>query len=116
MERRLQAVDACVKGGTLVKFVLGRRQRHERFFRAELLKGSREATIVWGGGSKRGRLLRVDEKAGSGLQREQRLSEEEVGRCFQVVIEGKALALMAASPREKLQWIEGLTAIVQGKM
>jgi hypothetical protein len=112
LEQRLASAGAVTKGGTLVKFVLGRRKRHERFVQA---KGTgKEATLSWRGGA-----ARILKTSGGGtwergLQREQRLSEEELRRCFQVVLDGKVLALMAASTAEKAMWVEGLNALVEG--
>ena len=76
LEQRLASAGAVTKGGTLVKFVLGRRKRHERFVQA---KGTgKEATLSWRGGA-----ARILKTSGGGtwergLQREQRLSEEEL--------------------------------------
>ena len=117
MEAQLNAVAWVTKGGTLTKFVIGRRRRHERFFRAE---GTGSACHVrWGGvggggGGAAHRLIRCDPQPGVGLQREQRLDDDEHARCFQLVLDGKVVAVMAASKKEKQLWVEGLNAIAAG--
>ena len=60
------------------------------------------------------RIVKVDADVGKGLQREQRLSEAETTRCFQVVLEGKVVALMAPDVAAKKSWVVGLGAIAGG--
>ena len=118
LEDRLAAAAACVKGSALIKFVLGRRKRHERFFRVENVVHltSAQAVLRWGSGGHSGRLLRAEESVGPGLQREQRLSNEELARCFQVVLDGKVLAVMAPEKRVKDVWVSGLNALAAGEL
>lgn len=117
MEAQLNAVAWVTKGGTLTKFVLGRRRRHERFFQVH---GTGTACHVrWsgmggGGGGGSHRLIRAEPSAGVGLQREQRLEDEEVLRCFQLHVEGKVVAVMASSRKEKQLWVEGVNAVATG--
>ena len=108
--RPICGLQCVARGGNLIKFVLGKRRRHERFVRVEGTGAS--AHVVWG--AHRARLLRVDANVGASLQREQRLSADEVSRAFFVVCESKVLALMAASMHEKTQWVDGFTAVAQG--
>ena len=112
---RILAAAACVKGANLVKFVIGRRRRHERYFRVEGVGLNSVPALRWGAGSSHcGRILHAEDKCVPGLQREQRLVEEEIGRCFQVVLDGKVLALMAPSRRDKQLWVAGLNAVAGG--
>lgn len=113
LESRLAAAGMVVRGGALVKFVLGRRQRHERFFRVE--GTGMAAKLIWGASrDKSGRLLKASGVVAPTIRKEQRLSEDEFGRCFQVVLDGKVLAVMAPTKQEKLMWVNGLNAIVEG--
>ena len=70
--------------------------------------------LCWGGSSHKGRVRYAEDKVAPGLQREQRLNEEELTRCFQVILEAKPLALMAPSRQDKLVWVAGLNAIATG--
>jgi len=108
---RIHAAGVVVKGGNMIKFVLGRRKQHNRFFKVQ--GTGMQARLVWTGGH-RGRLLKAQATTPTGLQREQRLEDEELQRCFTVVLEGKVLALMAESREEKQQWVDGLNAIAEG--
>ena len=48
LDEKLASAQVCVKGGALIKFVIGRRRRHERFFKVE---GVGAAPILkWAGG------------------------------------------------------------------
>ena len=111
VDEKLAATQVCVKGGALVKFVLGRRRRHERFFKVE---GVGETPILKWSGGKSGRIAKVESEVGKGLQREQRLSDAEMGRCFQVVLDGKVVVLMAPDVQTKKTWVVGLTAARDG--
>ena len=48
------------------------------------------------------------------LQREQRLTDEEAGRCFQVVLTHRTVFLLAGSLDEKRLWLGGINAILSG--
>ena len=112
MEGRLNAAANVCKGGTLTKFVIGRRRRHDRFFRVE--GTGTLCRLVWSGNAHR--VVRADALPGPGLQREQRLSDDELSRCFQLLLDGKIVALMAASRQEKQMWVDGINTVagVQG--
>jgi hypothetical protein len=88
---RIHAAGTVLKGASLVKFVLGRRKQHSRFFKVD--GTGKSARLQWGDGGHRGRLLKAQAAPPAGLQREQRLSDDELARCFSVVLEGKVLAL-----------------------
>lgn len=103
-------VPRQVKGAHLIKFVLGRRRQHPRFFK--VTGTGMVARLTWG--SHGGRLLKAEGTTPQGLQREQRLAATELARCFTVVLEGKVLALMAESQKEKQVWVDGLNAITAG--
>ena len=112
MEGRLNAATNVCKGGTLVKFVIGRRRRHERFFHVE--GTGMECRLVWSGNAHR--IVRAAALPGPGLQHEQRLSNDELSRCFQLLLDGKIVALMAGSRQEKQMWVDGINTVtgVQG--
>jgi len=73
------------------------------------------AKLIWGASrDKSGRLLKASGVVAPTIRKEQRLSEDEFGRCFQVVLDGKVLAVMAPTKQEKQMWVDGLNAIVEG--
>ena len=111
LEEKIIAAAMCVKGAALTKFVIGRRKRHERHVRVTGV--GKSAMLKWGDNNS-GRLLRAEESLTLGQRREQRLSDEEFSRCFQVVLDGKVVALMAETRNDKLKWVAGLNAIVAG--
>ena len=115
MDARLRAAAFVVSGGWLIKFVAGKRLRHSRFVR---MLGS-SGTIVWG--TQSGRVEhadptpRPDLKDGAArLQKEQRLTDEELRRCFQVVLDNRTLLMMAASVDDKQMWVAGINAVLSG--
>ena len=76
-------------------------------------------TIVWG--TQSGRVEhadptpRPDLKDGAArLQKEQRLTDEELRRCFQVVLDNRTLLMMAASVDDKQMWVAGVNAVLSG--
>ena len=115
MDARLRAAAFVVSGGWLNQFVAGKRLRHSRFVR---MLGS-SGTIVWG--TQSGRVEhadltpRPDLKDGAArLQKEQRLTDEELRRCFQVVLDNRTLLMMAASVDDKQMWVAGINAVLSG--
>jgi len=109
-EARINAAGAVVKGATLTKFVLGRRKQHSRFFQVQ--GTGMHANVVWAG--HKGRLLKAQASSPVGLQREQRLNDDELSRCFTIILEGKVLALMASTRTEKQIWVDGINAVAAG--
>ena len=54
---RIHAAGTVLTGAPLVKFVLGRRKQHSRFFKVD--GTGKSATLQWGDGGHRGRLLKA---------------------------------------------------------
>lgn len=114
---RLEAAAAAVRGAMLTKFVLGRRKRHPRFVRVvapnQPCNPTPRAKLRWG--SNEGIIARLDEVPPAGLQKEQRLGDDELARCFAVrMADGKAVVLMAPSPRDKHAWLAGIHTVTHG--
>jgi len=82
------------------------------------MKGT-SGTLSWG--SKYGTARRADAMPRSldgvgtiELAKEQRLSKDELSRCFQVVLIDKQLILMAANLNDKQLWVAGINAVIRG--
>jgi len=112
---RLRAARYVVQGGRLVKFLMGKRRRHGRFFRA---RGS-SGTLQWG--RRVGHLLVAEAspfpdeaQGGARLQQEQNLSDEELARCFQITLRERQLFVMAFTLESKQLWVAGINALLSG--
>ena len=85
--------------------------RHERLVKVADV-GTPRQRLVWG--SNHGAPRRAYGPP-DGLQKEQRLTDDEFGRCFSVTLDGgKVVVLMAPTAREKAAWVRGVNAVVGG--
>ena len=105
---RLNASKLVFRGAMLTKFVLGKRKRHLRHVRVHGADGK----LSWG--SNEGVALRAHADAPHGLKKEQKLTDDELLRVFQVDLKGKLLVLMAPTTRERNAWVLGINAVVSG--
>ena len=116
LDFRLQAAAFVIRGAWCVKFLTGKTGRHRRFMK---VMGS-SGTLSWG--KHVGVMDRADaspypdiDDGAARLQREQRLTDEEAARCFQVVLGQRTLHLMAMHIDEKRLWLGGINAILSGQ-
>ena len=118
LDFRLQAAAFVIRGAWMVKFLMGKSSaaRHKKFFK---VMGS-SGTLSWG--KHVGVVERADaspypdtEDGAARLRREQKLSDEEAARCFQVVLGQRTLYLMAMTVDEKRLWLGGINAILSGQ-
>lgn len=108
LEFRISSASFVVRGAKLTKFVAHRRKQHIRHFKVLGTSGK----LKWDSGV--GKLQRAESMVTPDALKIQKLSSDELSRCFMIVLDSRILLLMSPTVIEKQAWVAGVNAIMLG--